>query len=249
MQLLKDLAWYCASPSRIRRAVRRILSAPKPVAEVDSPISGTIRVLDRGIERELFIGDTCNSVFINVESGAQLGDAYYNHLHRSPFLSVANPSVLMCGLGGGVALHIISKQLKPRSSTVIELDPAIIEVAHDYFMLGVLNVEVLLGAAAEQVAALTAANRYFDLIIEDAELLPVHDNVSLALDRFTKLSSILSDNGTIAMNAPYSSANGRNRIDNFSKQLMQRDFEVVENLVHGRWATNCIIYSRRKQKR
>ena len=247
MQLLDDILWNLATPNRIRRALRRSLHPPKSVFETESPISGKIRVIDRGRERELYIGNTCHSFLFTRGSWDEIEGEYYSHLHRGPYVPTKCRDVLMCGLGGGVALHAMARQLQPKSITVIELDPAIVDVARRYFMLDSLNVEILPGAAAERVAALGRSGRLFDLVIEDAELLPVHANQGLALDRFAGLAAILGAGGSVAMNAPYFDKEGRGRIDAFMEQLLRRNFEIDQMLIHSRWATNCVLYSRRSR--
>src|SRR5207249_4296593 len=60
----------------------------------------------------------------------------------------ARPSALFVGLGGGTSLHVLRARCRPRSVTVIERDPVILEAAHDWFGLErVPGVEYLTGEA------------------------------------------------------------------------------------------------------
>src|SRR6266566_342405 len=79
------------------------------------------------------------------------------------------PSVLLVGLGGGTQAHLVHRCTTPRLVTAIERDPVILDVARRWFGLADLGpMEFYCGDAETVAAALQAAGRRFDFVMEDA---------------------------------------------------------------------------------
>src|SRR5439155_427970 len=73
------------------------------------------------------------------------------------------------GLGGGTQGHLVHRCTTPRPVTAIERDPVILDVARRWFGLADLGpMEFYCGDAETVAAALQAAGRRFDFVMEDA---------------------------------------------------------------------------------
>lgn len=78
--------------------------------------------------------------------------------------AASGASVLLLGLGGGVAVHQLHKLLQPSKIVAVELDPVHVRLAHDFFDLSEVEVTVVTGDAKDFVRRTRAR---FDVIIDD----------------------------------------------------------------------------------
>lgn len=165
--------------------------------EVQSPLSGRIRVLDVGRERRLVIDGSTFSVYRPDGNWRPVQREYWWHALAAVPLP-ARPSVLFVGLGGGTQLHLLRERATPRRITVIERDPLIVRVATRWFGLDRVGaVEFLCTDAAVAVQALRRARRRFDFIMEDATYADApEDSIPLACD----LARLVSRRGALVVN-------------------------------------------------
>src|SRR5207247_2156857 len=81
-----------------------------------------------------------------------------------------HPRALIVGLGGGTQLHLLRAIAKPRALTAVERDPVILRAAYAWFGLrDVGGVEYLCADAGTAAAALLAAGRRFEYVMEDVD--------------------------------------------------------------------------------
>jgi spermidine synthase len=134
--------------------------------------------------------------------------------------------VLRKGLGGGSIIHLLRKDIKFKGAiTSIELDPAIIFVANEYFNLGALseNHTIMQMDAFEYVLTTEAT---FDLIVidifKDAEM-PAFLFEKYFID---KLKSLLNLNGFIIFNTIILNKENKNRNNHYTTQYEADIFSV-----------------------
>src|SRR5439155_1697424 len=98
-------------------------------------------------ERRLIVaGDTLSVYPLGGKWDRVTREYWWHAIDAAPV--PARPSALFVGLGGGTSLHVLRARCRPRSVTVIERDPVILEAAHDWFGLErVPGVEYLTGEA------------------------------------------------------------------------------------------------------
>ncbi len=113
--------------------------------------------------------------------------------------------VLMLGVGGGAAVHLLNHFVEPEHITAIELDPLHLSVAKSFFKVNYANTELIEGDAiawVEQHAAKRNSPK-FDLIIDDLygeeEGEPVRA-VEANRDWCEQLLALLSDDGLLVSN-------------------------------------------------
>ena len=142
------------------------MKGSRTVFEVESELSGRVRVVDYRTERRLVVGGDILSVYPLDGDWSRVEQEYW---WRALALARPRSRALLIGLGGGTQVHLLQRLARPRLVTVIERDPVILRIAYRWFGLGEIGrLEFLCGDAEEVVPALTAAGRRFDFIMEDA---------------------------------------------------------------------------------
>ncbi|HEU5194495.1 MAG TPA: class I SAM-dependent methyltransferase [Methylomirabilota bacterium] len=138
----------------------------RTVFEVESAMSGRVRVVDYRAERRLMVGGDILSVYPLDGNWARVQEEYW---WRALTLAPPSSTALLIGLGGGTQVHLLRQLSRPQLITVIERDPVIVRVACRWFGLdGIGGLEFLCGDAERVVPALSAAGRTFDFVMEDA---------------------------------------------------------------------------------
>ncbi len=162
-----------------------------------SAVSGRIRVVDGVRERRLIVaGDTLSVLPLDGDWTRVRREYWWQALSAVPLPLRA--SVLLVGLGGGTQLHLLAWLARPRSVTVIEHDPDIIRVAHDWFGIGTIGgVEYLCGGAEVVVPGLARARRKFDYIMEDAVYAETPER---AQPIASALAALVSPRGALVLN-------------------------------------------------
>jgi hypothetical protein len=169
----------------------------RTVAEVRSPLSGRIRVVEDRTERRLIVaGDTLSVYPLN-------GD--WSRLDREYWARAVaavprrrQSTALLVGLGGGTQVHLLAERIRPRRISVIERDPAIITLATRWFGLDAREgLEFLCGEAERVIPWLAATRRRFDFIMEDAAYA---GNVDEALPLALGLAGLVARDGLLVIN-------------------------------------------------
>ena len=180
-----------------RVGVRRL---SRTVFETESEVSGRIRVVEDHLERRLIVAGDTLSVYPLDGDWSRVQKEYWWHALVAVELP-PQPTVLMVGLGGGTQIHLLRRLVRPRRISAVERDPMIIRVARDWFGLArVGGVEFLCAEASVVVQSLAAADRRFDLIMEDAAYA---DEPERALPLARALADRVSPGGTLVFNRHY----------------------------------------------
>ena len=126
-----------------------IFGFPKILYQTESPISGEIRVVQKGRERKLLVNGVCQSVNWDAPG---IGKRVWGKITEIPryrdidiprqdggelsdLNCFTNFRCLVLGLGGGTAAHLLTRQFPGIRVDGVELDPAIIEVGKGFFGL------------------------------------------------------------------------------------------------------------------
>jgi spermidine synthase len=126
----------------------------------------------------------------------------YTKLVFSSLLLIDNPkNVLIIGLGGGTLSNVIHQLYPSAHIENVEIDPAVIKVARDYFsFIETDNVTSKVQDGRIFIKRAALKKQKYDWIILDAfngDYIPEH---LLTKEFFEEVNSVLSDNGIIAAN-------------------------------------------------
>ena len=165
--------------------------------EVNSEMSGRIRVIEDLRERRLVVAGEILSIYPRNGDWSRVKHEYWWKALEGLALP-PRPSALFVGLGGGTQLHLLRQISSPRRITVIERDPAIVDIASDWFGLdGISGIEFCCGEAAQLIPGLARLRRRFDLVMEDAAY---GLEVDGAIDLARSLATLVSRRGTLVLN-------------------------------------------------
>ncbi|HMX09507.1 MAG TPA: fused MFS/spermidine synthase [Burkholderiaceae bacterium] len=250
-QALGRLLRYVRSPNRQIQDLRRVFCRRHVRCVQRSAINGEVKVVERGRERLLLLDNRCHSFGMTHGSDAELYREYWGHLHRTPFAVAPQPRVLMCGLGGGTGLKVLAKELQPRSITVIELDPVIIDVAQRHFDVErIPGLQILAGDAQQRAQELGARAERFDLVVEDAMCLPTMADAAAAMAQLQRLAALLAPGGSLVLNAPIvSRERDTARVAAFTARLRELGMTVDTTDAGQRWWFNRMVYAQPRSGR
>lgn len=153
---------------------------------------GGVRVMDNALFRWMMFESSAIQTLLYKPAPHKYGLPYIRYL---TFMAQILPgSIALLGLGGAGAAHTLSG--KPL--TIVELNPEVVELARDYFMLDRIQpVEVILADACDFVR--NDAQRYDHLLIDlyDAHRYPSNCNNP---EFFDECYQRLHDGGILAIN-------------------------------------------------
>jgi len=126
----------------------------------------------------------------------------YTKLAFSSLLLIDNPkNVLIIGLGGGTLSNMIHELYPSAHIENVEIDPAVIKVARDYFnFIETDNVTAKVQDGRIFIKRAALKNQQFDWIILDAfngDYIPEH---LLTKEFFEEIKSVLAEGGIVAAN-------------------------------------------------
>lgn len=139
-----------------------MVSLSKVLAEVSSPVSGTIRVVERFGRRQIVTRDKLGIEF--TQSGAIVGQIWESVI-KFHLKKVTTPRVLLMGLGGGTLVDLISSFKPEAAIDVVELDSIMLTLATEFFDLDPMTVNIYVDSAETFVRQLK--NEAYDLICVD----------------------------------------------------------------------------------
>jgi hypothetical protein len=212
----------------------------RTVAEVHSPLSGRVRVVEDRHERRLIVaGDTLSVYPLNGDWSGLDREYWGRAVAGAP--RRPHSTALLVGLGGGTQVHLLAEQIRPRLIVVIERDPAIILLATRWFGLDARDgLEFLCGEAERVVPWLAATRRRFDFIMEDAAYA---GDLDQALPLALGLAPLVAPGGMLVINR-----HRRRDVDRLVAALWPL-FEVVKLRHVRREAENVLVCCARPRRR
>jgi len=138
---------------------------------------------------------------MNVREPDRIVMNYPQMMLSALFVTPAPRSILIVGLGGGTIPRTLERMLPQARIDVVEIDPAVIKVAQDYFAFRESDrVRVFEADGRVFVKRAQRESRRYDLIMLDAfdhEYIPEH---LLTQEFLREVRSILAEDGVLAAN-------------------------------------------------
>ena len=186
-----------ANDRPVRRPPLRLIERPRIAFKGWSRLSGKIRVVDRGKERQLMVHGEVLSVYPLDGNWTRVRREYW--WKALAFIELPRrPSALLIGLGGGTQIHLLHRLTSPRQITVIERDPVIVRVATEWFGLDqVGKLEIVCDDAESAIGGLARAGRRFDYVMEDVTY---GDEPDVALPKLLAMVPLVTPRGSLVIN-------------------------------------------------
>lgn len=199
---------------------------PALIYETHSPLSGPIRVVDLHGERRLMIGDLVQS--ISLEN--PIGHKVWGRLSAYPLPKKKDLSVLILGLGGGTAAHLISRKLNPGKIIGVEIDSVVVEMGRKYFDLGkIKNLRVVVEDAR---IFIKGNSQKYDYVVVDTYLGSVFPKTLERSFLLKKLRDTLSVSGVLVFNRIFRSSKPEKRLRFL--ELLEKVFGTAkEEIIEG----------------
>jgi CelD/BcsL family acetyltransferase involved in cellulose biosynthesis/2-polyprenyl-3-methyl-5-hydroxy-6-metoxy-1,4-benzoquinol methylase len=199
----------------------------KTICHLETRHSGVIEVVDIGRQRQLLIAGEVASIFFVKGSWNEARREYWGVMTRSPYELPKNPRLLLIGLGGGTILHLLDQDFTPASTTVIELDPAVISCAKEHFGIGELkNVSIIEGNALKVIEKLHRDGERFDYILDDVFFEPEALQLKARIDLWRRYTSLLLPGGSIALNTIAESKKKIGLMDGFIEVIRKEGYQI-----------------------
>jgi predicted membrane-bound spermidine synthase len=171
------------------------------LAELTSALSGRIVVVERGRERRLIAHGEIQSVYYPDGDWTPALSEYWARAVLPARELPPGSRALVVGLGGATQVHLLRRQTPVGPITVVERDPVVIRIAHEWFALAqVSQVEILDGDVEDAIAELTLAGRIFEFVMDDISYAA---DPAEAVHRARLLAGRLAPGGTLVLNQHY----------------------------------------------
>lgn len=179
-----------------------VLGYPLPVGKSPGEIyraesiHNIIRVFDSPAQRQLFLNYTLGAQTVMSKTGILTG-GYYDHFLVGPHLN-GGKKVLFLGVAGGTALKQLVTVYPKVEVTGVDLDPAVLKVAREYFGL---KGERRIKLVAEDARWFVSTDREtYDVIAIDLYVTGHIPFFTTTREFFTLVRERLSENGVVIMN-------------------------------------------------
>ncbi len=170
----------------------------KRLAELPSRLSGRITVVERGRERRLIAHGEVQSVYFPDGDWTPALSEYWGRAIIPARALPPGARALVVGLGGGTQIHLLRRETPVGPITVVERDPVVIQIAHEWFGLGqVGQVEIMEADVEDAIARLTLERRSFEFVTED---ISYASDPAEAVHRARQLARRLAPRGLLVLN-------------------------------------------------
>jgi spermidine synthase len=169
--------------------------APGEIYHAES-IHNIIRVIDSPTQRDLFLNYTLGAQTMMSKTGLLTG-GYYDTFLIGPYFNGGN-KVLFLGVAGGTSLKQLVTVYPKLTVTGVDLDPAVLKVAREYFGLkGEKRINLIAEDARWFVSNTTET---YDVIAIDLYVTGHIPFFTTTKEFFTLVHDRLSENGIVIMN-------------------------------------------------
>ena len=169
--------------------------APGEIYRAES-IHNIIRVFDSPVQRQLFLNYTLGAQTVMAKVGLLTG-GYYDQFLLGPHIN-GGKKVLFLGVAGGTSLKQLVRVYPDVEVTGVDLDPAVLKVAREYFGLkGERRIKLV---AEDARWFVSTDRRMYDVIAIDLYVTGHIPFFTTTKEFFTLVRGRLNENGVVIMN-------------------------------------------------
>jgi len=222
------------------------LLSPKVIYETESKYNGNIKVVEFGDVRRLVVDNISQSISPHSPHTHKLYWGKMLHLLKENFTHLNE--VLLLGLGGATLVHLIHQEFPDVTTTSVEIDQTMVDIANNYFNLSaVANNRVIVDDALRVViepSSFDVRENQFNVVIVDIYVGEKYPDLGKTGNFIGNLKKLVAPEGMIIFNRIYREHHQEDV--NIFIEYVSEFFSDVKSLVVAGYTNsdNVLIYAR-----
>ena len=222
------------------------LLSPKVIYETESKYNGNIKVVEFGDVRRLVVDNISQSISPHSPHTHKLYWGKMIHLLKENFTHLNE--VLLLGLGGATLVHLIHQEFPDVTTTSVEIDQTMVDIANNYFNLStVANNRIIVDDALRVVIEphnFNIRENQFNVVIVDIYVGEKYPDLGKTGNFIGNLKKLVAPEGMIIFNRIYREHHQEEV--NIFIEYVSEFFSDVKSLVVAGYTNsdNVLIYAK-----
>ena len=222
------------------------LLSPKVIYETESKYNGNIKVVEFGDVRRLVVDNISQSISPHSPHTHKLYWGKMLHLLKENFTHLNE--VLLLGLGGATLVHLIHQEFPDVTTTSVEIDQTMVDIANNYFDLStVANNRIIVDDALRVVIEphnFDIRENQFNVVIVDIYVGEKYPDLGKTGNFIGNLKKLVAPEGMIIFNRIYREHHQEEV--NIFIEYVSEFFSDVKSLVVAGYTNsdNVLIYAK-----
>ena len=222
------------------------LLSPKVIYETESKYNGNIKVVEFGDVRRLVVDNISQSISPHSPHTHKLYWGKMIHLLKENFTHLNE--VLLLGLGGATLVHLIHQEFPDVTTTSVEIDQTMVDIANNYFDLStVANNRIIVDDALRVVIEphnFDIRENQFNVVIVDIYVGEKYPDLGKTGNFIGNLKKLVAPEGMIIFNRIYREHHQEEV--NIFIEYVSEFFSDVKSLVVAGYTNsdNVLIYAK-----
>jgi spermidine synthase len=222
------------------------LQSPKVIYETESKFNGNIKVVEFSGVRRLVVDNITQSVSYKAPYTHKLYWGKLAHLLKESFTSLNQ--VLILGVGGGTLIHLIHEDFPNVSTTSVDIDQTMVDIANNYFDLATVpNNRIIVDDAMRLVIephSFDIQEYQFDVVIVDIYVGEKYPDLGKSGNFIGNIKNLVNPGGMIIFNRIYREHHQEDV--NIFIDYVSEFFTDVKSLIVAGYTNsdNVLIYAR-----
>ena len=222
------------------------LLSPKVIYETESKYNGNIKVVEFGDVRRLVVDNISQSISPHSPHTHKLYWGKMLHLLKENFTHLNE--VLLLGLGGATLVHLIHQEFPDVTTTSVEIDQTMVDIANNYFNLStVANNRIIVDDALRVVIEphnFNIRENQFNVVIVDIYVGEKYPDLGKTGNFIGNLKKLVAPEGMIIFNRIYREHHQEEV--NIFIEYVSEFFSDVKSLVVAGYTNsdNVLIYAK-----
>ena len=222
------------------------LLSPKVIYETESKYNGNIKVVEFGDVRRLVVDNISQSISPHSPHTHKLYWGKMLHLLKENFTHLNE--VLLLGLGGATLVHLIHQEFPDVTTTSVEIDQTMVDIANNYFDLStVANNRIIVDDALRVVIEphnFNIRENQFNVVIVDIYVGEKYPDLGKTGNFIGNLKKLVAPEGMIIFNRIYREHHQEEV--NIFIEYVSEFFSDVKSLVVAGYTNsdNVLIYAK-----
>lgn len=222
------------------------LQTPKVIFETDSKYNGHIQVIEFGDVRRVVVDNISQSVSAHAKYAQRLYWGKVVQVLKENFTNLNE--ILLLGLGGGTLVHMIHKEFPSVTTTSVEIDQTMVDIANNYFDLSTVpNSRIIVDDAMKVIIephSFDIRENQFDAVIVDIYVGEKYPDLGKSGNFIGNLKNLVAGGGLVIFNRIYREHH-QEEVNIFIDYVSEFFSDVKNMVVAGHTnSDNVLIYAK-----